>query len=299
VVPHGPARDLLTTADGHSLCFAQWGDLSGSPVVFMHGTPGGRLNRHPDEGVYVELGIRWITYDRPGYGGSDRLPGRSIVSCVTDVAAIVDALRIERFAVTGSSGGGPHVLAVASLLGQQVVRARCNVGLAPYDAAGLDFFAGMDPLNVAEFEWALEGEERLAPELERELSELAERLAADRAQLMLGDAWDLDEADRAILAAPSAADMNRQVATELVTSGKWGWVDDSLAFVRPWGFAVDDISVPIRVTYGSKDVVVPPQHGAWLGAHIPGADVIVDDVSGHLEDLEAVKRSLQWLVAPE
>jgi pimeloyl-ACP methyl ester carboxylesterase len=297
-VPKGRSREQLTTADGRSVCFAQWGDLSGAPVVFMHGTPGGRLNRHPDEGVYIELGIRWITYDRPGYGGSDRLPGRSIVSCVADVAAIVDALGIDRFAVTGSSGGGPHVLAVASRLGHRVVRARCNVGLAPYGAAGLDFFAGMDPLNVAEFEWALEGEDRLAPELERELSELADRLAADRAQLLIGDEWNLDESDRTVLAEPSAADVNRQVAMELVTSGKWGWVDDSLAFVGPWGFAVEDISVPVRVTYGSKDVLIPAQHGAWLGTHIPDADVIVDDSSGHLEDLEAVRRSLQWLAEP-
>jgi pimeloyl-ACP methyl ester carboxylesterase len=296
-VPPGRSRELLTTADGRSVCFAEWGDLSGAPVVFMHGTPGGRLNRHPDERVYVELGIRWITYDRPGYGGSDRLPGRSIVSCVTDVAAIADALGVERFAVTGSSGGGPHVLAVASRLGDRVVRARCNVGPAPYGAAGLDFFAGMDPLNVAEFEWALEGEARLAPELERELSELADRLAANRPQL-IGDDWNLDESDRAVLAEPSAADVNRQVATELVTSGKWGWVDDSLAFVRPWGFAPEDISVPVRVTYGSKDVLIPPQHGAWLGTHIPGADVIIDDSSGHLEDLEAVRRSLMWLAEP-
>jgi pimeloyl-ACP methyl ester carboxylesterase len=297
-VPQGRARELLITADGRSLCFAQWGDLSGTPVVFMHGTPGGRLNRHPDEGVYVELGIRWITYDRPGYGGSDRLPGRNIFSCVTDVAAIADALGIERFAVTGSSGGGPHVLAVASRLGHRVVRARCNVGLAPYDAAGLDFFAGMDPLNVAEFEWALEGEARLAPELERELSELEDRLTADQAQLMIGDDWNLAESDRAVLAEPSAADVNRQVARELVMNGKWGWVDDSLAFVRAWGFAVEDISVPVRVTYGSKDVLIPPQHGAWLGTHIPGADVIVDDSSGHMEDLDAVRRSLQWLAEP-
>jgi pimeloyl-ACP methyl ester carboxylesterase len=156
----------------------------------------------------------------------------------------------------------------------------------------------MDPLNVAEFEWALEGEDRLAPELERELSELADRLAADRAQLMVGDEWNLDETDRAVLAEPSVADVNRQVAMQLVTNGKWGWVDDSLAFVRPWGFAVHDISVPVRVTYGSKDVLIPPQHGAWLATHIPGADVIVDDSSGHLEDLEAVRRSLEWLAEP-
>jgi pimeloyl-ACP methyl ester carboxylesterase len=291
-------RELLTTDDGRSLCFAEWGDLSGSPVMFLHGTPGGRLNRHPNEHVYVELGIRWITYDRPGYGGSERLPGRRVVDCVTDVAAIADSLGIERFALTGSSGGAPHVLAVASGLGHRVVRARCNVGLAPYDATDLDFFEGMDPLNVQEFAWAMQGESRLAPELERQLTEMCERLEAEQAQLIVSDDWDLAEADRAVLAEPSIAAVNRQVATELVTSGKWGWVDDSLAFVQPWGFDVEDISVPVRVTYGTRDVIIPPGHGAWLARHIPDAEVIVDDSAGHMEDLDAVKRSLSWLVEP-
>jgi pimeloyl-ACP methyl ester carboxylesterase len=294
---HQRDRELVTTDDGRSLCFAEWGDLSGSPVIFLHGTPGGRLNRHPDERVYVELGIRWITYDRPGYGGSERLPGRSVVDCVADVATIADALGIERFAVTGSSGGAPHVLAVTCRLGHRVVRARCNVGLAPYDANDLDFFAGMDPLNVEEFAWALEGESRLAPELERQLAELSERLEAEETQLLVSDDWELDEADRAVMAEPSMAAVNRQVATELVTRGKWGWVDDSLAFVQPWGFDVEDISVPVRVTYGTRDVIIPPGHGAWLAGHVPGAEVIVAD-SGHMEDLDAVKRSLSWLVEP-
>jgi pimeloyl-ACP methyl ester carboxylesterase len=289
-------NQTVTTADGRSLCFAEWGDASGLPVVFLHGTPGGRLNRHPDEGVYVELGIRWITYDRPGYGGSDRLPGRRVVDCVLDVAAVVDQLGIERFAVTGSSGGAPHALAVAARLGHRVVRARCNVGLAPYGAAGLDFFAGMDPLNIAEFRWALEGESRLASELDRQLAEMGERLAADETQLIIGDEWNLDESDRAVFAEPTTAAVNQQIAGELVNSGKWGWVDDSLAFVNPWGFAVEEVSVPVRLTYGIRDVVIPPGHGAWLGAHIPGAEVIVDHSAGHMEDLDAVRRSLEWLV---
>jgi hypothetical protein len=69
-------------------------------------------------------------------------------------------------------------------LGDRIVRARCNVGLAPYAAAGLDFFDGMDPLNVVEFGWALDGESRLVPELERQLQEMGERMDADLTQLL-------------------------------------------------------------------------------------------------------------------
>ena len=141
----------------------EWGDPQGFPVFALHGTPGGRLKRHPDESRYVAAGCRVITYDRPGYGRSDRLPGRSVVDCVGDVAALADHLGIARFSVTGGSGGGPHSLAVAARLGERVVRARCAVGIAPFGVEDLDFFAGMDPLNVTEFSWALEGEQRLVP----------------------------------------------------------------------------------------------------------------------------------------
>jgi len=84
---------------------AQWGDLNGFPVFSLHGTPGSRFGRHYDESAYIEVGARVITYDRPGYGGSDRHRGRRVVDCVSDVALIADALGVERFAVTGGSGG--------------------------------------------------------------------------------------------------------------------------------------------------------------------------------------------------
>ena len=160
-------------------------------------------------------GARVITYDRPGYGSSSRDPGRSVVDCVHDVAAIADALGIEQFAVTGGSGGGPHSLAVAARLGVRVVRARCDVGVAPFGVEGVDFFEGMDPLNVAEFSWAIEGEQRLVPELERELREMGERVAQDPSKL-LGDNWALDESDRAVLSRPDFAVVIKEAIEDLV-----------------------------------------------------------------------------------
>jgi pimeloyl-ACP methyl ester carboxylesterase len=289
---------FVTTGDGRTLCFAEWGNPDGFPVVFLHGTPGGRLNRHPDEGVYRQLGARWITYDRPGYGYSARLAGRAVVDCVSDVAAIVDHLGVDEFAVTGSSGGAPHVLAVCARMGERVVRARCNAGLAPFDAESLDFFAGMDPLNVVEFGWAVEGEARLVPEMQRQLRDLASRMAVDASQF-ISEEWALDPADRAVLASPDIAAQNVAITEELVRGGLWGWTDDSLAFVHPWGFGVDEVSLPVLVTYGANDVVVPAAHGEWLGRHIPHAEVIVDDGAGHLSELDKVVPMIHWLVTGE
>jgi len=144
------------TSNGRTLTFAEWGDRDGFPVFTLHGTPGSRLLRHYDESKYAQVGARVITYDRPGYGGSDRSRGRGVVDCVADVAAIADTLGVERFPVTGGSGGGPHALAVAARLPDRVTRASCEVGIVPYPTPDFDWFEGMDPLNVKEFGWALE-----------------------------------------------------------------------------------------------------------------------------------------------
>jgi pimeloyl-ACP methyl ester carboxylesterase len=289
-------RQLVSTPDGRTLCFAEWGDPSGHPVLLLHGTPGARYNRPSDEAMLRRLGARVITYDRPGYGWSSRNPGRSVVDCVSDVDALADHLDLDVFSLTGSSGGGPHVLAVAARRPGRVVRARCNVGIAPFDAAGLEFFDGMDPQNVREFGWAVEGEERLAVELSRQLEELAERLKADPTSF-LGHEWQLDDHDRRVLADPALADQNVAVAAEVLRGDGWGWVDDSLAFVRHWGFDVADVQIPVRVTYGTRDVVVPPAHGAWLGSRLPRAEVLVDESGGHLLPSSSIEASIRWLVA--
>jgi pimeloyl-ACP methyl ester carboxylesterase len=285
----------LTLSDGRTLGYAEWGDPAGSPIVSIHGTPGCRLNRHPDNNKIAATGARLITYDRPGYGASDRHRGRTINDCVADVAALVDALGIARFAVTGGSGGGPHCLAVAAAVPDRVTRAACIVGVAPYDVMGEDWYDGMDPENVKEFGWALEGEDKLHLELAREAAELLTRLADDPANI-LGN-FDIPDEDRAILARPDIAAVMTEALTECVRNGVWGWVDDSLATTVPWGFDVGTIRVPTAVWWGSKDVLVPPKHGEWLARNVPDALCRVDHSGGHLADPDTDIATLySWLI---
>jgi pimeloyl-ACP methyl ester carboxylesterase len=281
--------------DGRTLAYAEWGDPGGRPVVTCHGTPGCRLNRHPNQDLVRSTGARVIAFDRPGYGRSTRNRGRRVVDVVDDVARLADHLGLDEFAVVGGSGGGPHALAVAALLGERITRAACIVGVAPYDVLGDEWFTGMDPMNVKEFGWALEGEEVLVPELEREAEQMIERVAADPSKL-LGDEWGLSEVDRAELARPERAEVIRQNVTESFRNGVWGWADDDICFTKPWGFDLAEIRVPTRVVYGVTDVLVPAAHGEWLGRHVPNAEVVAEDELGHLASPELVTERFGWLV---
>jgi pimeloyl-ACP methyl ester carboxylesterase len=285
----------VQAGDGRTLMAAEWGDPDGFPVFLCHGTPGCRFNRHPDSTRYARAGARVITYDRPGYGGSTRHRGRRAVDAAADIAAIADALGIDRFAVSGGSGGGPHSLAAAAVLGDRVTRAACIVGVAPYTVMGDEWFDGMDPKNVEEFGWALEGEDRLRRELTREAEEMQARVAVDPSK-SLDDDWDLPEADRAILARPDIHVVIREATAEMFRNGPDGWVDDGLAFCTDWGFDPRTITVPTGVWYGKVDVLVPPAHGRWLASHIPGAIVRVED-KGHQADPDTVVEVLfGWLL---
>ena len=149
----------VRTTDGRRLSTQVSGDPDGRPVFLLHGTPGSRLGPHPRSAVLHRLGVRLISFDRPGYGGSDRLAGRRVADAAADVLAIADAYGLEKFSVVGRSGGGPHALACAALLPERTTKAAVLVGLAPHGADGLDWFDGMAQSNVIEFTAAANGYE--------------------------------------------------------------------------------------------------------------------------------------------
>lgn len=288
--PHIEHR--IETPDGRTLAVAEWGDPNGVPLLAMHGTPGGRITYWEDPGIYARHGLRRLTYDRPGYGESSRFPGRSVADVVIDVEAITRTLGVDRFAVTGGSGGGPHCLATAALMADRVLRCLAEVSIAPYPADGLDWLDGMTAGNVEEFEAAMKGEEFHRPIAERERTTTLSRLADGRDDF-LGDTYEVSEADKAQL----RKHMSR-VADQFnngLAPGVDGWVDDMLAFVKPWGFEVESISVPTMVKFGRSDNLVPPAHGDWLAAHIPNAELNAHETAGHAGDDADIDRDLAWL----
>jgi pimeloyl-ACP methyl ester carboxylesterase len=287
-----------TTPDGRTLAFAEWGAPDGFPIFSLHGTPGSRLGHHPDENVYREASVRLITYDRPGYGKSSRHAGRRVADAAADVATIADALGIDRFAVFGGSGGGPHALACGALLGDRVTRCASVVGVVPYGDGGLppeEWFRDMVNGNVREFGWALEGEETLRRGLEPEVRELLASLDADTEDA-LGEDYKLSEQDAEVLQRADLRAMLAASTREGVGQKIDGMVDDDLAFTQPWGFDPAAIAVPTAVWYGPHDTLVPAGHGEWLGRTIPNAEVVLLD-GGHFAIYDRTGELLSWLSA--
>ena len=287
----------VAAADGRTPTIAECGDPGGFPVFLLHGTPGSRYGGQGLASAYASVGARVIAYDRPGYGGSDRLRGRRVVDSVADVSAIANSLGIERFAVSGGSWGGPHSLAVAARLPERVTRAACQAGVAPFDMPGFDWFADMDAVNIEELGWALEGEDVLARNIERVASRMLERVADDPSKMISGSV-QLSEADRAIMASLGQHEMIRQMLDEAFRHGVWGYVDDIFCLIQPWGFDVTEISVPTRILYGLTDVLVPRQHGEWLAHNVPNAEAVIDEQGGHMPDPNLVTERFGWLVQP-
>jgi pimeloyl-ACP methyl ester carboxylesterase len=268
----------VTVGGGRRLDVRVSGPEGGAGLVHHHGTPGACVQMRTTQAVASKHGLRLITMSRPGYGDSDRNPGRRVADVVADVAAVLDELEVERCVCAGWSGGGPHALACGAVLPDRVAGVLVVAGVGPYGADGLDFVAGMGAQNIEEFGLALEGESRLRPYLEKEREPLLNARPED-----VIAAWStlLPPVDRAALTAEYGEDVAAQLR-ESVRTGIDGWVDDDLAFVKPWGFELEDVRCPVVLCQGRADLMVPYAHGEWLARRLPRVTPHLDPVEGHM-----------------
>jgi len=292
------SNDLATTdhiqlPDGRHLAIRVSGEDADPPLVFHHGTPGAFLPSRALEQAAHRHGLRLLTTSRPGYGGSDRRPGRSVADVVADTSAALAAIGATTCLVAGWSGGGPHALACAARL-EGTSAAVVIAGIAPYPADGLDWMAGMGEDNVVEFGAALQGE----PQLRAFLDELRPQLeAATVADILASMASLLPAVDRAVVTDEFGEDLVAGFH-EALRGGVDGWLDDDLAFTRPWGFELEEISIPVTLWQGSADLMVPFAHGQWLSSRVPGITAHLETGEGHLSvGLGALDRMLDELVA--
>ncbi|MET7476462.1 alpha/beta hydrolase [Streptomyces sp. NPDC005648] len=276
--------------DGRRLSVEQTGDLRGRPVFLLHGTPGSKLGPAPRPSLLYRMGVRLITFDRPGYGDSDRRPGRTVRSAAEDVRLIADALRLDRFGVVGRSGGAPHALACAALLPDRIARAGALVSLAPPDAHDLDWYDGMTEGNVQAYVAAAAGIDHLFEELVGRFLKIREDPAASIVEMHGG----LPESDRWIVADAGIQDMLERNFAEALRSSPDGWLDDVMALGTSWGFDVSGITVPVYLWHGEEDIFAPAQHTRWLGRNIPTACVEVEPDAAHFGALRVMTDTIGW-----
>jgi pimeloyl-ACP methyl ester carboxylesterase len=282
-------------AGGRRLRFDVHGDLHGPAVFHTHGTPGSRVGVRPSDAALAATGARVVTYDRPGYGESDPHPGRTVGDAARDVAAIADSLGLTTFTVYGISGGGPHALACAALLPDRVTRVASMVGVGPYGVAGLDWMAGMTQSNVEEMSAALAGADVLTEALDAQVGPIRE----DAAALLDALEMELPDSDWTVIHDPRIRPMLIDTFGAALAPGVQGWVDDDLAFTKPWGFDVTTISVPTLLWHGTEDVLAPVSHTEWLSRHVPNARFVRAPGAGHMAAFMAQDAVLSWLLGDD
>jgi pimeloyl-ACP methyl ester carboxylesterase len=246
-------------------------------VFWHHGTPNIGAPPEPLFPAAERIGIRWVSYDRPGYGGSSRLPGRNMASAASYATSVADALGIERFAVMGHSGGGSHALACAALLPERVLAVVSVAGLAPFGAEGLDWFAGMAASGEASLRAAADGP---AAKEEHEASAAEydpEFTPADKAALSGEWSW------------------LGKVVGPAVQGGPGGLIDDDLAYVAPWGCDPAQAIAPALFLHGGRDRVVPSAHGEWLARRCPSGELRLSPADGHISILNSAAAAMEWL----
>jgi pimeloyl-ACP methyl ester carboxylesterase len=248
-------------------------------VFWHHGTPNTGAPPGPLLPLAAELGVRFVSFDRPGYRTSTPVPGRTVGNAAECVAAVADALGIGEFALMGHSGGSSHALACAALLPERVVAVASMAAVAPFDAGGLDWFGGMAAASAGSLRAATEG--RAAKEKHEAAAEFDPDVFTEADLAVLGGSWSwLDEVVRAALA-----------------DGPGGLIDDDLAYVTPWGFDPAAVTAPTLLLHGERDRIVPPAHSAWLARHIVGAELRLAPDDGHLSILRSAPSALEWLRA--
>ena len=290
---------------GRKLACETWGDPNGHPVFLLHGTPGSRLGPRPLPSFLHRLGIRLIAYDRPGYGESGRCQGRLVRDAAADVESIADALGIEgTYSVVGRSGGGPHALACAALNPDRVASAAALVTLAPPDAEGLDWFAGMAESNVLAYTRAsLAVAEDPGLHTELKLKELTDSLArsADAVRQQPGSLLsnldpELPAADREVVEDAGMRGLLLENYLQGVGDSWEGWLDDVLAFCRPWGLDLATIKdVPLLLWHGEQDTFCPVGHFRWLAERIPSTTPVLQPSAAHFAALSALPEVLAWV----
>ncbi|MEV0821226.1 alpha/beta fold hydrolase [Nonomuraea rubra] len=253
------------------------------PVLWHHGTP--NIGAPPEPLFDDRLGLRWISCDRPGYGGSTPEPGRTLASAAGYASRIADALGLARFAVMGHSGGASHALACAALLGERVLAALSVSALAPYAAGGLaphavDWFAGMAPSCEASLRAAAQG--RAAKERHEATAAYDPEMFTPEDHAAFEGEWSWFDS----------------VVGPAVATGPGGLIDDDLAYVTPWGCDPAAVTAPILLVHGGLDRVVPAAHGEWLARHCPTAELRLSPGDGHISILpSAGAAAVQWLAA--
>jgi pimeloyl-ACP methyl ester carboxylesterase len=251
----------LVLKDGRTLAYEDVGAISGVPIFFQHGTSDSRLCMNPDEDCLKELGIRLITTDRPGVGGSTFKKGRSLLDWADDIEQLADHLKVNNFIVAGHSGGGPHALAIAYKLGQRVSKIGLASPLAPFDEPGNKKLVKDKDLKLI---FRLKHLKFLA----NEAGKVESRMYAKNIRKFVEHCAKVYPADHDLFLDEKLEPMFEAEFLEAFKTDSIGTLADFWAF-DDWGFKLEDIKQPTIMLYGDADTILDPDSADHYRKRIP------------------------------
>ncbi|MDI3283460.1 alpha/beta hydrolase [Polyangium sp. 15x6] len=276
-----PPASTMTLPDGRRLAWYEYGEPAGRPCVYMPGSPLSGVTGLLYDEVARAQGIRLICPDRPGLGKSDFKPDRVLVDWASDVGALVNHLGVDRFAIVGESGGGPHALSVAHGLRNRITLAVLVASPGPMAEPWYQRARLVRGLNRPLF-W-------LAVQSPRLLRAMMGRMMAPYLGERGFDKW-LASTRRMVKPTSPDAELltNRRLqvagfegATEAARPGPRGGADDFRVLASPWGFVVEDVITPVALWHGTRDGNVPVEVGHALAARLPSCVTHFVEGAGH------------------
>lgn len=271
---------------------------TGAPVVVLHGSPGGIDAARLMARILPPERFRAILLSRPGYLDTP-LGGRESIDAQADlVAALLDALGVDRAGLYTWSGGGPagyrlavrHPERVTAIVANAAVShdyhlpaqdlpTRLMIGTAPGQWL-MRLLAAHQPEQYVKGELASEGD--LTPD---ELTARVEQVLADPD----ARSFALD------LGPTSMPDRHR----------KAGYDNDLAQFAAITSLELERITTPTLVVQGTADADLPPEHSTFAATTVPGAELLTLDRGTHLalyvhpDRAAAQARVAEFLLRPD
>lgn len=291
---HAWVVESRVDAGGTPLMVRQAGDPGGKPVVYFHGTPSCRLEPAFADQLCAELGIRLVSFDRPGYGQSPARPF-SLASIARDTGVVADELRLERFATTGQSGGGPFAMACGVVLGERVSRVGVTAGPGPFvEIPGmLDFLDDNDTRALG----LLPDQEAAAAQFAVGFEPFRALGQASEEQIIAGFKGMSSPRDGELLDRPELGSALAAAARASLAQGTSGGGWDNVAWVGPWDIDLDAFRQPVHLWYGGEDTFCPAGTAQWLDERLPTATLVFRAGDGHMGVMEHTREILETLVS--
>jgi pimeloyl-ACP methyl ester carboxylesterase len=290
-------RETEIIRDGRVMRVRDAGDPDGAVVMYFHGTPSSRLDICFGDSIAAGRGVRLVSFDRPGYGGSAAAPF-GLASIATDAHAIADELGIARFATLGWSGGGPFALAAASVGASRVIRAGVAAGAGP-DQEVPGALERLDSNDRAALGLLLADPVAAAPAFAAGLEPLVElSRVAGNAELLAAFEDLMSARDKELLGDPRFTAALADTVRESLRQGSSGYAWDNVS-IGTWDIDLSAIRCPVLLWHGSDDQSNPPVNARWLAEHLLRAQLVMLDGEGHLVVYEHLGEMLDALTQPD